>query len=232
MIAVRKSEDRGAFDHGWLDTRHTFSFSEYRDPRHMGFRSLRVINEDRVAPGEGFGTHPHRDMEIVTYVVSGALEHRDSLGSGGILRRGDVQAMSAGTGLTHSEFNPSHDETGHFLQIWILPAVRGTKPTYDQKHFGDEAKRNRIVPIASGRGEADALRIGQDATISASLLDAGRSLSHRLDDGRAAWVQVVSGRLEVNGVPLSAGDGAAVEGESELRLTATADSEFLLFDVA
>ena len=232
MITVRKSEHRGAFDHGWLDTKHTFSFGGYRDPRHMGFRSLRVINEDRIAAGQGFGTHPHRDMEIVTYVVSGALEHRDSLGSGGVLRRGDVQAMSAGSGLTHSEFNPSRDEEGYLLQIWIMPARRGTTPAYDQKRFDDETKRNRLVAVASGRGDADALRIGQDATVYATLLDAGRELTHALDAGRGAWVQLIAGSVDVNGVTLSAGDGAAIEDETAIRLAATAESELLVFDLA
>lgn len=232
MITVRKSEDRGAFDHGWLDTKHTFSFASYHDPRHMGYRSLRVINEDRVAPGEGFGTHPHRDMEILTYVVSGQLEHRDSLGSGDVLRRGDVQAMSAGSGLTHSEFNPSADEPVHLLQIWILPAKRGTQPTYAQKRFEDASKQNRLVPLASPTGSDGALRIGQDATMYAALLDAGRELAHPLGQGRGAWVQVVSGTVAVNGTPLNPGDGAAIENEPKVRLSATADAELLLFDLA
>lgn len=232
MFTVRKSEDRGSFDHGWLDTKHTFSFASYRDPRHMGFRSLRVINEDVVTPGEGFGTHPHRDMEIVTYVVSGSLEHRDSLGTGDVLHRGDVQAMSAGSGLTHSEFNPSQAEPVHLLQIWILPAKHGAPPSYDQKHFDDEAKRNRLSPLASGVGVDGALRIGQDATMFASILSANERLSHELGAGRGAWIQVVTGDLEVNGTPMKAGDGAAIEGEPTVSLTATADSEFLLFDLA
>ncbi len=232
MITVRKSADRGSFDHGWLDTKHTFSFSSYHDPRHMAYRSLRVINEDVVAPGEGFGNHPHRDMEIITYVVSGRLEHRDSLGTGDVIRRGDVQAMSAGSGLTHSEFNPSPDEPVHLLQIWIMPAKRGTTPTYDQKKFDDDSKRNRFVPLASGNGHDGALGIGQDATMFATLLDAGKEVSHPLAAGRGAWIQVASGEVDVNGTSLSAGDGAAVEGESHLRITANAESELLLFDLA
>jgi len=232
MITVRKSKDRGTFDHGWLDTRHTFSFASYHDPRHMGFRSLRVINEDVVSPGEGFGTHPHRDMEIVTYIVSGQLEHRDSLGSGGVLRRGDVQAMSAGSGLTHSEFNPSPDEPVHLLQIWIMPAQRGTKPTYAQTQFSDEAKRNRLTAVASSNGDAGALHIGQDASVYASILDSGKDLQHALASGRAAWLQVIKGKLDVNGTALDAGDGAALENESELKIHANDASEFLLFDLA
>jgi redox-sensitive bicupin YhaK (pirin superfamily) len=232
MITVRRSGDRGAFNHGWLDTKHTFSFSSYHDPRHMGFRSLRVINEDVVAPGEGFGTHPHRDMEIITYIVSGELQHRDSLGSGDVLRRGDVQAMSAGSGLTHSEFNPSPDTPVHLLQIWILPAARGTKPTYAQSHVADEGKHNRLTAIATSNGDANALHIGQDAAVFASLLDRGRDVSHPLAAGRAAWIQVIGGQLEVNGTTLYAGDGAAVENESELQIRANDASEFLLFDLA
>ncbi len=232
MITVRKSKDRGAFDHGWLDTKHTFSFSSYHDPRHMGFRTLRVINEDVVSPGEGFGTHPHRDMEIVTYIVSGQLEHRDSLGSGGVLQRGDVQAMSAGSGLTHSEFNPSADEPVHLLQIWIMPAQRGTKPNYAQTQFSDEAKRNRLTTLASSNGDAGALHIGQDASVFASILDGGNDLRHLLAPGRAAWLQVIKGELDVNGTTLNAGDGAAFEDESELKIRANDASEFLLFDLA
>ena len=232
MITVRKSNDRGTFNHGWLDTRHTFSFASYYDPRHMGFRSLRVINEDIVSPGEGFGTHPHRDMEIVTYIVSGQLEHRDSLGSGGILRRGDVQAMSAGSGLTHSEFNPSSDEPVHLLQIWIMPAQRGTKPAYAQTQFGDEEKRNRLTAVASSNGNGSALHLGQDASVYASVIDAGHDVQHRLASGRAAWLQLVTGDLEVNGTKLAAGDGAAIEDESDLQIHANDSSEFLLFDLA
>ena len=232
MITVRKSQERGAVDHGWLDTKHTFSFSSYHDPGHMGFRTLRVINEDRIAGGEGFGAHPHRDMEIVTYVISGALEHRDSLGSGGVLYRGDVQAMSAGTGITHSEFNHSPDEPVHLIQTWILPAERRTPPRYDQKRFDDEEKRNRLTPIASGRNAPGALQIGQDATIFAALLDAGKEVVHRLADGRGAWLQLITGALSVNGSPLAAGDGAAIENEAELSVAAESDSEFLLFDLA
>lgn len=231
MIALRKSGERGAFDHGWLDTKHTFSFSSYYDSRFMGFRTLRVINEDRISAGEGFGTHPHHDMEIVTYVIAGALEHRDSLGSGGVLRRGDVQAMTAGTGLTHSEFNHSRDEPVWLIQTWILPAERKSKPAYDQKAFDDETKRNRLVAIASGRGERDALPIGQDATIYATLLDAGQDVRHAFDEGRAGWVQVISGSLVLNGETLAAGDGAALEDEHEIALAATTDSELLLFDL-
>lgn len=231
MITVRKSSERGSFDHGWLDTKHTFSFAGYRDSRFLGFRSLRVINEDRIAPGQGFGTHPHRDMEIVTYVVSGALEHRDSLGSGGVLRRGDVQAMTAGTGLTHSEFNHSHDEPCHLLQIWLIPDERGTTPRYDQKHFDDESKRNRLAAVVSGRQVEEALRIGHDSTVYATLLDTGREVTLDLADGRAGWIQVIEGEVDVNGTSLTAGDGAALETVPAIRVTARMVSELLVFDL-
>jgi len=231
MITVRKSGDRGHFDHGWLDTRHTFSFARYRDPDHMGFRDLRVINEDVIRPGGGFGTHPHRDMEIISYVVSGALEHRDSMGNGAVLRPGEVQAMSAGRGITHSEFNPSDTEPGHFLQIWILPREKGADPVWDQKAFPADERRGRLRPVASPDGREGSLRVGQDVTVYASLLPAGASLRHDLTPGRHGWVQVVRGAVDLNGTALAVGDGAAVSDETRLALAATGDSELLVFDL-
>ena len=194
-------------------------------------RQLRVINQDIVAPGQGFPTHPHADMEIITVVLRGTIEHKDSMGNKELVKAGEIQRMSAGTGVRHSEFNPSTDEAVHLLQIWILPESRGTKPTYDQKRFDDATKRNRLTSLASG-GADGALRIGQDATMYASLLESGREVSHDLAPGRGAWVQVVAGDLDVNGTRLTAGDGAAIEDESTVRLTAKSDSEFLLFDLA
>ena len=232
MITVRKSEDRGHFDHGWLDTRHTFSFADYHDPRQMGFRALRVINEDRVLGGEGFGTHGHRDMEIVSYVLEGALEHRDSIGTGSVLTPGEVQRMSAGTGVRHSEFNGSKSETAHFLQIWLLPAKAGIRPSYEQKPFGDEERRNRLRLIVGPGAPDGALDIHQDARIYATLLDAGSTVEQAIAPGRHAWVQVARGAVTVNSTPLAAGDGAAISDESKLAITATAPSELLVFDLA
>jgi quercetin 2,3-dioxygenase len=234
MITVRKSEARGHFDHGWLDTRHTFSFADYRDPEHMGFRGLRVINEDRVQPGEGFPTHGHRDMEIVSYVLSGALAHEDSTGGSGVLRPGEVQRMSAGTGVRHSEFNGSRDEPVHFLQIWILPDREGHAPSYEQKPFPDAQKRNRLLLVASPEGEGGALRLHADARVYATVLAAGESVRHALAPGRHGWVHVARGELTVNGQPLRGGDGAAASGERELVLEGCGDSpaEALVFDLA
>jgi redox-sensitive bicupin YhaK (pirin superfamily) len=231
MISVRRSADRGRFDHGWLDTRHTFSFAGYHDPEHMGFRDLRVINEDTVRPGEGFGTHPHRDMEIMSYVVSGALEHRDSLGNGAVLRPGEVQVMSAGRGVTHSEFNPSRDESGHFLQIWVLPARKGTEPRWDQKEFPLQDRRGVLRPVVSPDGRDGSLTWGQDVTVYASILPAGAALEHAIPAGRHAWIQIVRGALDVGGTRLAAGDGAAVSDEGALNLVAAEETELLLFDL-
>ena len=213
MITVRRSSERGHFDHGWLDTRHTFSFADYRDPRHMGFRSLRVLNEDRVRPGQGFATHGHRDMEIVSVVLEGALSHRDSMGNGSVIRPGDVQRMTAGTGVRHSEFNPSPSEPVHFLQIWILPDREGLSPGYEQKHVPPEERRDRLRLLASPDGADGSLTVHQDARIYATALGPGAEVRHRIAPGRHAWVQVTGGALDLNGVPLEAGDGAAVSGE-------------------
>ena len=231
MIAVRPAAERGHADHGWLDTRHTFSFASYHDPRHMGFRSLRVINEDRVQPAEGFGTHAHRDMEILTWVLEGALEHKDSMGNGSVIRPGDLQRMSAGTGVTHSEFNPSREAPVHFLQIWLLPRERGLPPGYEQKRFPQESRRGRLRLIAAGDGREGAVTIHQDADVWTALLQPGESLSHRLAPGRYAWVHVARGAVSLNGSTLGAGDGAAVSDESALEITAAAGAEVLLFDL-
>ncbi len=232
MIKIRKAEGRGHFDFGWLDTYHTFSFGDYYDPSHMAFRSLRVINEDVVGPGRGFPTHGHRDMEIITYILKGALEHRDSMGSGSIIRRGDAQRMSAGTGVRHSESNPSKDDPVHLLQIWILPEREGQQPEYEEKKFADDVKRNRLRLIVSPDGDEGAVRIHQDAKIYASILDEGKSVNHKIATGRHAWLQVAGGAVELNGTALKHGDGAAVSQEDELTITATELSEVLLFDLA
>jgi redox-sensitive bicupin YhaK (pirin superfamily) len=234
MITVRKSGDRGHFDHGWLDTRHTFSFAAYHDPEHMGFRGLRVINEDVVEPGQGFGRHGHRDMEIISYVLSGALAHEDSSGGGGVLRPGDVQRMSAGGGITHSEFNGSEKEPVHFLQIWLLPGERGIEPGYDQKHFPAAERTGKLSLIASPDQADGSLVIHADARVYASVLGEGQAASHRLGKGRHAWVQVARGAVEVNGTPLEQGDGAAITGEAEVVLRARGAEavELLLFDLA
>lgn len=232
MIKIRKAEARGHFDFGWLNTYHTFSFGDYYDPSHMAFRSLRVINEDVVAPGRGFPTHGHRDMEIVTYIISGALEHRDSMGSGSIIRRGDAQRMSAGTGVRHSEANPSKDEPVHLLQIWIMPEREGQQPEYEEKKFTDEEKRNRLRLIVSTDGDDGTVRIHQDARIYAGVLDEGKSVNHEIAPGRHAWLQVAGGAVELNGAPLKHGDGAAVSQEDQLSISAREPSELLLFDLA
>ena len=230
-IQVRRAKERGHGDHGWLDTWHTFSFSDYYDPRFMGFRVLRVINEDTVAPGQGFPTHGHRDMEIVSYVLEGALEHRDSLGTGSVIRPGDVQRMSAGTGVRHSEFNGSPTEPVHFLQIWIEPAARDIAPGYEQKAFGDADKRDRLRLVASPDGAEGSVTIHQDARVYATRLEAGREVVHRLAPGRHAWVQVTRGALMVGPERLAHGDGAAISGEGAVTLTGEQDAEALLFDL-
>jgi redox-sensitive bicupin YhaK (pirin superfamily) len=232
MITIRKAEERGHFDFGWLNTYHSFSFGDYYDPQHVQFRALRVINEDFVAPGRGFPTHGHRDMEIVTYILQGALEHRDSMGTGSIIRRGDAQRMSAGTGVRHSEANPSPDSPVHLLQIWILPAKQGLEPEYEEKKFSDEAKRNKLRLIVSPDGTGGSVRIHQDAKIYASLLDAGHEVVHTVSGGRSAWLQVAAGSVSLKDVVLKQGDGAAVSDESELRITAQEAAEVLLFDLA
>jgi hypothetical protein len=232
MLTVRRSEDRGHANHGWLDTRHTFSFSSYRDPAHMGFRALRVLNDDRVAPGQGFGTHPHSDFEIISYVVEGALEHRDSMGNGSVIQAGDVQRMTAGTGVTHSEFNHSEAEDVRFLQIWVVPERRGLAPGYEQKRFDEDDKRDRLRLVVSPEGKEGSLRLHQDVNVYASALGAGKHVRHELDTGRHAWIQVIKGAIEVNGTRLDAGDGASSSDETLLELRALEDSEFLLFDLA
>ena len=232
MIELRKSSERGIADHGWLYSRHTFSFADYFDPNHMGFGPLRVINEDRVQPGQGFGTHGHRDMEIITYVLEGALEHRDSLGTGSVIRPGDVQIMSAGTGIRHSEFNHSKTEAVHFLQIWIIPDRDGIAPRYDQKRFDDEMKRGRLRLVGSRDGTAGSIVIYQDVQLLASALNLGDEVTHALSADRKAWLQVARGALELNGRVLESGDGAAVENELNLGIIAQRnDTEFLLFDL-
>lgn len=231
MLQIRRSADRGHFNHGWLDTYHTFSFADFRDPAHMGFRMLRVINEDRVAPGQGFGMHPHRDMEIITYVVSGALEHRDSLGHRGIIRPGEVQAITAGSGVLHSEFNPSADEPVHLLQIWIRPRAHGLPPHYQQAPLPADGEKGALTAIAAGDGRPAALQIEQDAALLVARLTDGGALRYDLAAGRHAWVQVVSGVLVLNGARLAAGDGAAVSDIRELALTAQGVAEALLFDL-
>lgn len=232
MIAVRKRAERGHFNHGWLDTHHTFSFARYYDPAHMGFRALRVINEDRIAPGRGFGTHPHENMEIVTYVLSGALAHRDSLGSGSTIRPGELQRMTAGTGIAHSEFNPSADEPVHLYQIWLLPERPGLEPSYEQREFPEDERRNRLRLVAAPDGRDGALAIRQDARLYLATLDAGCDVEHSLAPGRHAWLQVLRGRVGVNGHALVAGDGAAVSDEPALAVRAQGPSEVLLFDLA
>jgi redox-sensitive bicupin YhaK (pirin superfamily) len=232
MITVRPAAERGHFDHGWLDTSHTFSFASYHDPRHMGFRSLRVINEDRVKPGEGFGTHAHRDMEILTWVLEGALEHKDSMGNGSVIRPGDIQRMSAGTGVTHSEFNPSREAPVHLLQIWLLPRERGLAPGYEEKRFPPEARRGRLCLIAGRDGRDGAVTIHQDADLWTALLQPGESVRHTLASGRYAWLQVARGAVSLNGSTLGAGDGATVSDEAALEIAGAARAEVLLFDLA
>ena len=227
MIKMRKAHDRGHANHGWLDSWHTFSFADYHDPRHMGFSALRVINEDRVIPGEGFPTHPHRDMEIITYVLEGALEHKDSLGTGSVIHPGEVQRMSAGTGIRHSEFNHSQSEPVHFLQIWILPDRQGVQPGYEQKRIGLDG-RLRLVASPDGRDES--VTIHQDAHVYAARLN-GDEVTHMLAPGRRAWLQVARGTVKLNGSTLYAGDGAGIENEPALQLTADGSAEVLLFDL-
>jgi len=232
MIRKRPAAERGHFDHGWLDTYHTFSFGDYHDSAHMGFRHLRVLNEDRVRPGQGFGTHAHWDMEIVTVVVAGALEHKDTLGNGSIIRAGDVQRMTAGTGVSHSEFNHSTEEMVHFLQIWLVPDRTGLTPSYEQRSFSPEGKRGRLRPLVSPEGHGDTLVVHQQASIFDAHLPAGAGASHPLAAGRHAWVQVISGGVQVNGVALEVGDGAAVSDEASVELAASVPCDLLLFDLA
>lgn len=233
MITVRPSQARGVANFGWLDSRHTFSFGNYYDPEHMGFASLRVINEDKVQPGQGFATHGHRDMEIVTYILEGALEHKDSIGNGSVIRPGDVQRMSAGTGILHSEFNPSDVDYVHLLQIWILPEQRGLEPSYEQKYFSDVDKRGTLKLIGSRDGREGSVTIHQDVNLYSAVLQDGESVTHTIAPERAIWVQVAKGAIQLNGQPLYAGDGAAIAQETTLSLQGTSQmSEVLLFDMA
>jgi redox-sensitive bicupin YhaK (pirin superfamily) len=232
MMKIRRSHERGHANHGWLDTFHTFSFAHYYDPDHVGFRTLRVINDDTVAPGQGFGTHGHRDMEIVTYVLEGGLEHKDSMGTGSVLRPGDVQRMSAGTGVTHSEFNHSAGAPLHFLQIWILPERSGLTPDYEEKRFDARDKRGQLRLIVSPDGRDGSLRIHQDARIYAAMLGSGENVQHQLADGRHAWLQMARGEVRVNGVALGRGDGLAISDEARLDISGVDDAELLLFDLA
>ena len=232
MITVRPSNERGHANHGWLNTYHTFSFASYFDPNFMGFRSLRVINEDWVGAGQGFGTHPHRDMEIITYVLEGALAHQDSMGNASAIRPGEVQRMSAGSGVTHSEFNHSPSEDVHLMQIWILPKEKGIQPSYEQKEFTAEEKRGKLRLVASPEGRDGAVTINQDAELYVTLLEAGETVTHALPPQRHAWVQVARGAVTVNGEALQQGDGAALSAEDTVEITGTEAAEVLLFDLA
>lgn len=231
MIEVRKAEDRGRSRISWLDSYHTFSFSDYYDPKHMGFRSLRVINDDTVAPAGGFGTHGHRDMEIITYVLEGALEHNDSLGTGSVIRPGDVQKMSAGTGIRHSEFNHSKTEPVHFLQIWVIPDRSGVAPGYQQLHFPREAKLGKLLLVASNEQRDGLIHVQQDAKLYVTVLEANQRVEHALAAGRHGWVHVARGAATVNGQLLKAGDGAAITAESKIEITGAPEAEVLLFDL-
>ena len=239
MITLRKSSDRGWADHGWLKSAHSFSFADYHDPRHMGFGNLRVINEDRIAPGSGFGTHGHRDMEIVSYVLDGELAHKDSMGTGsaqdapsGVIRPGDVQRMSAGSGVTHSEWNHSTSEPVHFLQIWLVPEQRGIAPSYEQRHFEPAQLKDRLCLVASHDGRDGSLSVHQDVSLYISKLGAGQELAYSVAPGRALWLHVARGTLALEGFTLSDGDGAAVTEASALKLRAQDETELLLFDLA
>jgi redox-sensitive bicupin YhaK (pirin superfamily) len=231
MITLRPADERGHAQHGWLDSRHTFSFADYYDPNHMGFRSLRVINEDRVAPGRGFGAHPHRDMEIITYVLEGGLEHKDSMGTGSVIHPGDVQRMSAGTGVLHSEYNTSKRDVVHFLQIWILPTARGIAPSYEQKRFSPEDKRGRLRVVASPDGRDGSVKVHSGATLYAGLFEAGEQAELRLAPGRHAWVHVARGTVRVGEHTLHSGDGAAVSDEEAVRIEGVDAGEVLVFDL-
>jgi quercetin 2,3-dioxygenase len=232
MVQVRRSKERGHYDHGWLNTFHTFSFADYYDQEHMGYRALRVINEDSVQPGRGFPTHAHRDMEIVTYVLDGALEHRDSLGTGSTIRPGEVQRMSAGTGVRHSEYNHSKSEPVHFLQIWILPERNGAAPEYEQKAFPEDEKRGRLRLVASRDGRDGSVTVHQDVSLHAALLGAGEKVVASFARGRRGWVQVARGAVTLAGTPLGQGDGAAIDDERSIEIVATEPAEVLVFDLA
>ena len=232
MITARKAEDRGHANHGWLNTYHTFSFANYYDPKYMGFRSLRVINEDRISSGAGFGTHGHRDMEIITYVLEGALEHKDSIGNGSVMYPGDVQRMSAGTGILHSEFNHSKTEPAHLLQIWILPEKNGLSPGYEQQNFSPAKTPGKLHLVAARDGREGAVTVHQDMELYAAVLNRGDRISYTLNPQRHAWIQVARGAVTLNGLSLDTSDGAAISNETNLVIEATTDAEFLLFDLA
>jgi hypothetical protein len=232
MMTIRPAAQRGHADHGWLDSYHTFSFANYYDPDHMGFRSLRVINEDRVEGGQGFGAHPHRDMEIISYVIDGALSHSDSMGTGSVIRPGDVQRMSAGSGVTHSEFNASKTEIVHFLQIWLIPSARGIKPSYEQKTFSRAEKQGQLRLVASPDGRDGSVTIHADAALYAGIFEGGQASELPIAPGRHAWVQVVRGNVRVNGRDLKAGDGAAISDEPAVRVEGVNQGEILVFDLA
>jgi redox-sensitive bicupin YhaK (pirin superfamily) len=231
MLTIRRSHERGHFDHGWLNTYHTFSFDQYYDPRYMGFRSLRVINEDFVAPGRGFPTHGHRDMEIITYILEGGLKHEDSMGNGSIIRPGDVQRMTAGTGVRHSERNASDAARVHLLQIWILPNAENLNPGYEQKAFSEEERRGKLRLIASNDGREDSVHLNQDVSLYASILDEGAEVERLLDPSRYGWIQVARGSIAVNGEKAEQGDGVVVVAESSLKIEARENAEILLFDL-
>lgn len=231
MIKIRKARDRGSFNYGWLDTHHTFSFAGYRDREHTHFRALRVMNEDRVEPGQGFGSHPHNDMEIITYVLSGALEHKDSMGNGEVLRASEFQRMSAGTGITHSEFNPSSTDPVHLYQIWLFPERKGIEPSYEQKYFPDGERHNQLRLVASRDGAEGSLLIPQDARIYLASIDAGRSVAQTISPSRHAWLQVLKGSVILNERELNTGDGAAVSEEESLTIRSSNDAEVMLFDL-
>ena len=232
MMTLRKAADRGHAQHGWLDSHHTFSFAGYHDPRHMGFRALRVINDDRVEAGQGFGAHPHRDMEIISYVLDGKLAHEDSMGNGSVIKPGDVQRMSAGPGVTHSEYNGSGDQPVHFLQIWLQPSRPGLPSGYEQKYFSEEDKRGRLRLVGSPDGAEGSVRIQQDARLYAALLEGGQSVKHAFGPDRKGWLHVAQGSAVINGTPLQAGDGVAIEGEAEIAIASLDRGEVLLFDLA
>ena len=231
MITIRKAEDRGRADLGWLDSKHSFSFGQYQDPAHMGFESLRVINDDHVAPGGGFDSHPHENMEIISYVLEGSLEHKDSMGNGSVIKPGDVQRMSAGTGVTHSEFNHSKEEGVHFLQIWFLPSANGLEPGYEQKSFSADEKKAKLKLVASNDGRDGSVSLNQDVDMYITILDEGDSVTHSLNDNRKAWVQVAKGSVSLNGQELRPGDGAAIDGEN-IELSGGSEAEVVIFDMA
>jgi quercetin 2,3-dioxygenase len=232
MIIVRHAEERGHANYGWLDSYHSFSFANYYDRHHMGFRQLRVINEDRVSGGSGFDTHPHRDMEIITYIIEGALEHRDSMGNSSVIRAGEVQRMSAGTGVTHSEYNHSQTDTVHLLQIWILPDQTGIQPSYEQHYYSETEKRGNLRLLVSPSDRENVLKIHQDVSLYATILESGESIDYPISENRHAWIQVIQGEIDLNDRTLKAGDGAAVSEETNLKVVAQSSAEFLLFDLA